>query len=253
MHSNNLDLWSEFWAYYPRERDTLASLQDSLEYGFNDIKLLYQALAHRSAVVDFMQRRSKKGSLPWNERIEFLGDAVLELVMSSKLWDKGENFSEGKLSRLRASMVNESVLAELARGISLGESIPLGRGEMQMDGKNRDALLADGLEAVFGAIYLDGGFEEAFKVIEKLFEDLLKRDLLSLDMDYKTQLQELMQARYKLTPFYEMLESEGPEHKKIFTVEVKLEDRILATGSGANLKKASQNAAMQALKLKDEL
>ena len=197
-----------------------------------------------------------KVSLPWNERVEFLGDAVLSLVISTYLWNLDTVYSEGDLSRIRSSLVNEKSLAEIAKEFNLADSILLGRGEEKAGGRKRDALLADTLEAVIGAVYQDGGFTAASKVIHSLFANTLARPFEHSVCDYKTRLQEWSQDIFRQTPTYKLLSQSGPDHAKEFVVAVCLEETEIAQGKGNSKKRASQNAAENALQrvnLKDDL
>ena len=225
----------------------LDDLQRSLQYHFRKPQTLYQALIHRSFAHENPQLQQVD-----NETLEFLGDAVLGLAISHLLLERFPSLTEGDLSRLRSSIVNERELAKLATGLSLGDYLLLGKGEELTGGRQKPSLLADTLEAVLAAIYLDGGLETAIGVVRRFFVEYLnvERDedpLKILDKDYKTQLQELTQARLKLTPDYVLETEEGPDHDKTFCVSVTLEGEILATGSGKSKKEAQQEAARQAL------
>ena len=246
--------WESLWSQYPLEYQSLNTLQERIGYHFLNPQLLFEALSHRSAVVSLKQRgRSgdSKVSLPWNERVEFLGDAVLNLVISTYLWNLETVYSEGDLSRIRSSLVNEKSLAQIAKEFHLADSILLGRGEEKAGGRKRDALLADTLEAVIGAVYQDGGFTAASKVIHKLFANTLERPFEHAVCDYKTRLQEWSQDIFRTTPTYKLLSHSGPDHAKEFVVTVYLGDCELAQGMGLSKKRASQNAAENALKKVD--
>ena len=252
--------WEKLWSQYPLEYKTLRVLQDRIDYHFSDPERLFEALSHRSAVIS-THKNGNRGicsqiSLPWNERVEFLGDAVLNLVISTHLWNLDTNYSEGDLSRIRSSLVNEKSLAQIAREFNLADSILLGRGEEKAGGRKRDALLADTLEAVIGAVYQDGGFEAATKVIHIFFENTLARPFIHEDCDYKTRLQEWAQDAFRKTPNYKLKSHSGPDHQKEFVVAVCLDQLELAQGVGQSKKRASQNAAENALKkinTKDDL
>ena len=250
MTSSVNDSWNELWEHYPKQYKTLANLQDVLEYPFQRIELLFEALTHRSALVQFRHGLSSKkepSSLQWNERIEFLGDSVLGLAISSFLWTKNEQLSEGHLSKIRSFLVNETSLAAIARGIQLQHSIIIGYGEEKAGGRNRDGLLADALEAVIGAVYLDGGFEQAKKLVHLLFEEKLKNPSIERSSDSKSQLQEWAQEKHRSTPVYLLLSEQGPDHAKEFEVGVYLGEKELAKGRGLSKKRASQAAAEHAL------
>ena len=246
--------WDELWSRYPNQLKKLDKLQNLLGYCFVNIALLYESLTHRSATV-INQSKSKTTiqcnpdiHVKWNERIEFLGDSVLGLVISTHLWSLKEQYTEGHLSKIRSSLVNEQSLAEIARNFELGDVIILGRGEEKSGGRDRDALLADALEALIGAIYVDGGFETASRVIHTLFEEKLKHPFNGMKGDAKTQLQEWAQEKYRCTPEYKLISEHGPDHAKEFEVGVYLGQQVLATGKGLSKKRASQSAAGIALK-----
>ncbi|MFK7822542.1 MAG: ribonuclease III [Oligoflexales bacterium] len=244
--------WAQLWSQYPLEHKTLNCLQERIGYNFLNPPLLFEALSHRSAVASLNTRgpqgTASKISLPWNERVEFLGDAVLNLVISTYLWNLEEIYSEGDLSRIRSSLVNEKSLAQIAREFHLADSILLGKGEEKAGGRKRDALLADTLEAVIGAVYQDGGFVAASKVIHKLFENTLARPFIHAVCDYKTRLQEWAQDVFRKTPNYKLMSQSGPDHSKDFVVAVCLDELELAQGEGQSKKRASQSAAENALK-----
>jgi ribonuclease-3 len=225
----------------------LDDLQRVLRYSFREPQTLYRSLIHRSYAHENPQIQQ-----PDNETLEFLGDAVLGLTVSHLLLERFPNLNEGELSRLRSSIVNERELAKIASGLNLGDYLLLGKGEESTGGRQKPSLLADALEAVLAAIYLDGGLEGAFDVVKHLidqyFDSEKDTDLLkTLDKDYKTQLQELTQARFRLMPGYVLETEEGPDHDKTFRVSVTLDGRALAGGTGKSKKEAQQEAARQAL------
>ena len=229
----------------------LDDLQRVLQYQFRGPHTLHQALVHRSFAHENPQYEQAD-----NETLEFLGDAVLGLAVSHLLLERFPNFNEGDLSRLRSSIVNERELAKLALSLNLGDYLLLGKGEELTGGRQKSSLLADTVEAVLAAIYLDGGLETAIDVVKRLFcayfdEERDGDPLKAWDKDYKTQLQELTQARLKLTPAYVLETEEGPDHDKTFYVSVALDGRILAQGSGKSKKEAQQEAARQALEKLD--
>lgn len=217
----------------------LNELQHTMGYSFDDVSLLKHALTHSSYANEL--RINKTGN---NERLEFLGDAVLELVSSEYLFNEHKDVNEGSLSKLRASMVCEPSLAFCARDISLQKYIMLGKGEDATGGRQRDSITSDALEAVIGAIYLDGGFEPAKKfIMAHVLNDL---DNKKLFYDSKTILQEILQADNK-TPEYRITGEEGPEHSKTFSAEVLDGSTVLGHGSGHNKKAAEQQAAYDAI------
>lgn len=190
---------------------------------------------------------SAKG-LPWNERLEFLGDAVLGLVISTALMVRQELFAEGDLSRIRASLVNEESLAGVAQEIELGGCMLLGKGELRNASEVRRSLLADALEALIGAVYEDGGFEQAGRVVNRLFASRLVGTLSPLlQRDYKTMLQEFTQEKFQVVPTYRVVQETGPDHAKEFLVEVDVNGKVKGRGVGDSKKRASQWAAKEAL------
>lgn len=208
--------------------------------------LLFEALIHRSALVELSSGQGAL-DLPWNERLEFLGDAVLGLCVSRRLMERNLGLAEGELSKIRAAVVNEESLAEIARGLKLGSFIALGKGAAQGGGRERDSLLADALEAVIGAVFSDAGYVAADQLVGQLVDPILSDDLSHLiRTDFKTALQELTQERLKVTPTYEVIEANGPDHAKVFTVRVLIGSKEMGRGQGASKKRASQVAAHNA-------
>ena len=195
------------------------------------------------------KKLSTKFEIPNNERLEFLGDSVLGLLISDTLLRRIESFPEGDLSKIRASLVNERVLAGIGRKLEIGHCLILGKGESKGGGRNKNSLLADALEAIIGAVYIDGGVQPCHKIIKVLYKEQFSGaiDVLS-KLDYKTRLQELSQQLYKETPKYKMISSAGPDHAKIFEVEVSILGQVYSTGNGASKKLASQIAAEKAYK-----
>ena len=217
----------------------LRRLSKQLAYNFQQAALLRQALTHRS-----------HGS-PHNERLEFLGDSVLSLAISSKLIHDFPKLSEGDLSRVRAHLVKEPTLAEIAQTLQLGDYLFLGEGELKSGGFRRPSLLADALEAIIGAIYLDGGFEAVCQVIENLYAPTIaKLDPKKLSKDPKTQLQEYLQSRKLPLPQYKITATEGEAHEQHFKLECIIPElSIHAPGEGASRRKAEQEAAKLAFAL----
>jgi len=222
--------------------NNLESLQIYLSYFFNDISLLRQAMTHRS----FVNENPGSGG-PHNERLEFLGDAVLNLTLSDMLLKKYPDLPEGRLSKIRAGQVNEKKLATLSLKLGLGDYLLIGKGEERTGGREKPSLLADTLEAVLGAIYLDGGFNSALVFVDRLFRPQLKMDNDPSTQDYKTLLQEYWQGTLKTIPTYRVFREEGPDHKKIFFVEVTIQGKVVSTGKGGTKKEAQQKAAEKAL------
>lgn len=219
--------------------DKILSFEEKIGYKFENVDLLITALTHSSYS---NENRIKKYEC--NERLEFLGDAVLELVSSEYIYDKNPTMPEGDLTRIRASYVCEPTLALCARKLELGEFILLGKGEDRTGGRDRDSILSDTLEATIGAVYLDGGFERAKQYVHKhVLEDIETKKLF---YDSKTILQEIVQGEH-LELEYKLLNEEGPDHNKSFTVAVNIGGKMVTTASGKTKKKAEQSAAYQAI------
>ncbi|SFM59974.1 ribonuclease III [Thermodesulforhabdus norvegica] len=228
---------------------TRRELEEILGYNFKNPELLEQALTHRSYAYE--HNLDPKNSD--NERLEFLGDAVLGLAMSHLLWHRYPHYSEGELSRLRSAVVNETELAHIARKLNVGRFLLLGKGEENTGGREKPSILADAVEAVLGAIYLDGGWESVLKVVEEHFVPLLEAfsaedPLAEIDKDYKTKLQEWAQAQFKKTPVYRLDREEGPDHDKTFYVSVLIDTEVVGRGRGRSKKEAQQRAAQVAYK-----
>lgn len=201
-----------------------------------DLDLLVLALTHRSFAYE-------NGGLPTNERLEFLGDAVLGLCITDALYTTHPDYTEGQLAKLRASIVNMNALAGVARGIGLGELLRLGKGEERTDGRNKASLLADAVEALIGAVYSQHGLETARALVLRLFDDLLTTvPTVGAGLDWKTSLQEVTATHDLGVPRY-VLESEGPDHDKRFTAEVHVGTRVFPGGSGRSKKEAEQEVA----------
>ncbi|MDD3369554.1 MAG: ribonuclease III [Lachnospiraceae bacterium] len=223
-----------------REEYTLEELQKRIKYQFHNTALLKQALTHSSYANEKKIYKEKD-----YERLEFLGDAVLELVSSTFLFENFPEIPEGKLTKKRASLVCEPALAYCARTIELGEFIFLGRGEELGGGRNRDSIISDVVEACIGAMYLDGGFAKAKEfILWFVLSDIEKRELF---MDSKSILQEMVQAESKEPLHYELVDEDGPDHDKVFKVEAWVGKRKLGAGTGHTKKAAEQQAAYQAV------
>lgn len=228
----------------------MRSLQNILAYRFRNLHVLRQALIHRS--YSHENPRERRGD---NERLEFLGDVVLSLTISHMLLEKFPDADEGTLSRMRASLVNEEQLARIAGNLGLGELLLLGKGEELSGGRTKPSILADAVEALLGAVYWDGGLEPALAIVRRFFQAKLAQaetdedPLRRLDKDFKTQLQEVSQARMRLVPQYEVEREEGPDHDKTFYIAVSLAGRVIARGAGKSKKAAEQAAAREALAL----
>ena len=222
-------------------------LCDQIDYQFRDEELLELALTHKS----FTEFESKTGERN-NEKLEFLGDAVLDMAISELLMERFPELDEGGLSKFRASLVNEDGLAHIARKMKLGDSLRMGRGEDLSGGREKPSLLADALEAVLAAIYLDSrkteGFSRVSKIIYELYHEELPEQVDSfISRDYKSELQEFVQKNLNLPANYELVNQFGPDHQKEFEMVVKVEERILGKGRGFSKKQAGQAAAQDAL------
>jgi ribonuclease-3 len=214
-------------------------LRDSLGNPVLDAELLHLALTHRSFAYE-------NGGLPTNERLEFLGDSVLGVVVTETLYNTHPDLSEGRLAKLRAAVVNARALAEVAKTIGLGEHIFLGKGEEATGGRQKSSILSDTVEAVIGAVYLSGGFDNAGGVVHRLFDPLLvAAAALGAGLDWKTSLQELTAERELGVPEY-VIEDDGPDHQKTFTAQVRVGDRLHGHGVGRSKKEAEQQAAESA-------
>ena len=218
----------------------LSALQDRIGYHFGDPQLLFLALTHSSYA-----NEHKLHHIHHNERIEFLGDAVLEVISSDFLYKGYPDMSEGQMSKKRASLVCEPALAYCARQIGLGTCLMLGRGETLGGGAERDSILSDAFEAVIGAIYLDGGIGPAGDFIRRtVLTDIENKELFR---DSKTILQEMLQKTSREKISYELTDMTGPEHARVFTMCVKLGDQIIGQGSGRTKQAAGQDAAYHAI------
>lgn len=216
---------------------------ERLGYQFADQGLLTRALTHRSYANEGAQ-----SSREHNERLEFLGDAVVDLSVGHLLMEALPRAREGSLSKLRAMVVNEGSLARAAMGMWLGQCLRLGRGEDQSGGRQKPSILADAFEAVIGAIYLDGGFGAADGVVKRELGGLVREAVSGqLNRDHKTRLQELSQARLRQVPQYEVVSERGPEHEKVFEIVVSVDGRTLARATGHSKKDAEQQAAERAI------
>lgn len=222
------------------EMYTLELLQERIGYQFQDVALLKQAMTHKSYANEMQINKTQS-----YERLEFLGDAVLELVSSEFLFFKHNDYPEGELTKMRASMVCEPALAFCAKDLELGEFLLLGKGEESTGGRLRDSITSDAMEAVIGAIFLDGGMDAAKEYINKfVLSDLEKKRLF---IDSKTMLQEFVQGKLKKQFAYCLVEETGPEHDKVFTVNVVMDGEVISSGTGRTKKNAEQNAAYEAL------
>ncbi|MEE0809161.1 MAG: ribonuclease III [Acutalibacteraceae bacterium] len=223
------------------------TLENRLNYQFKDKNLLKNALTHSSYANEI------RNGITSNERLEFLGDSILSLIVSEHIYTRFPDMPEGELTRLRASLVCEKALCGFSREIGLGEHLLLGRGEDKGGGRERDSILADAFEAVLAAVFLDGGMENAKKhVMNFVLREINCNNDENDFKDYKTLLQEIIQRNPEEYVTYILTDEKGPDHDKLFTVEVKLNSNTIGTGSGKSKKRAEQMAAKQALELMGE-
>ena len=224
--------------------ELITDLQKRLSYNFINIDLLREAITHKSYVNENPDLNAKD-----NERLEFLGDAVLDLAISSYLFENFPHYQEGELSKFKSMMVSEPSLSKIASDLDIGEYLLLGRGEEHTGGRKKESLLANALEAIIAAIYLDGGLPAADGFIRMVFVaqiQTITREGISLD--YKTDLQEYCQGHDLELPSYRVSKEMGPDHKKTFEVEILINGEVLGLGIGKNKKEAEQRAAKEALK-----
>jgi len=221
----------------------LKAFMHKLEYHFRDQNLIEEAFRHSSYVNEQAGETFRD-----NERFEFLGDAVINLIVGHILMERFPDIKEGELSRMRANLVNETQLAGIARMIDVGPYIKLGKGELQTNGREKNSILADTFEAVIAAVYLDGGFDAAFAVIDTHLAPLLDAiDAPFAKQDYKSRLQELIQMTQRQMPVYSVIYENGPDHDKTFGVQLVVRD-LKTEGTGKSKKLAEQDAARKALK-----
>lgn len=224
--------------------EEIKDFENTIEYKFDKINILNEALTHSS-----YSNESRNRHIRNNERLEFLGDSVLSLVVSQYIYLKYNNLPEGELTKVRANVVCEPSLAHQAKKLNIGAYLLLGRGEEVTGGRDRISILADAFEAVIGAIYLDGGMEAASKFILKMLAHSIRlASEGNLFRDYKTDLQELLQSRFDEKISYKIIRETGPDHDKTFQAEVALGSETLGSGQGKSKKEAEQNAAKKALK-----
>lgn len=224
-------------------------LQKTIQIKFKNQLILQQAMTHKSYANENRNKSARD-----NERLEFLGDAVLNLVISDTIFKMYRDYPEGELAKTRAVVVSAPTLARTAKKIDLGKYLYLGKGEAMTGGRNRDSILADALEALIGAIYLDCGLAAVTDFIKKyLFDEIQLVESGEHIQDYKTILQEEIQKRSNTRPLYSVVNEEGPDHDKLFTVQVKYKSSVIGTGTGKNKKEAQQKAAANAIiKLTEE-
>ena len=221
----------------------LDQLQKRLGVNFNNLKLLSQALVHRS----YLNETTGQG-LESNERLEFLGDAVLSFIVSSWLYQEFPDYEEGRLTNLRSNLVRTSTLAQTASQLEIGQYLLMSRGEKNSGGKENPSLLANSLEAIIGAIFLDQGIKKTDDFVRTNLKPFLKQLLIKGEFkDSKSLLQEKIQEKIKESPIYKTLKEEGPDHDKIFTVGVYSQGKLIARGEGQNKQEAEEKAAKLAL------
>ncbi|HMB30745.1 MAG TPA: ribonuclease III [Desulfohalobiaceae bacterium] len=222
--------------------DQINELQNIIGYHFKNPNLLKKALTHSSYANEI------DPSLKNNERLEFLGDAVLELCISEELFNRYPNSREGGLTNVRSHLVNEQSLANLARELHLQDFIFLGKGEECQGGRDRNAILCDAFESIFGAIFLDGGYTQAKNLVNQMFAPLWPKKISQpVKKDFKSRLQEVSQSRFKERPCYNLQNSSGPEHAKTYTIELRLPNGKHFQAHASSVKKAEQLAAKEAL------
>lgn len=225
------------------EKKVLKAFEKKLGYGFKSREHLKRALTHKSYA-----NEQRLPSTEHNERYEYLGDAVLELSVSHILMERFPGYPEGELSKLRAAVVNETRLAQLARTLDLGDYLYLGKGEEMTGGRDKPSLLSDAYEAILGGIYLDRGFKKVLSVVRDHYAEILAQaGDQEFVKDFKTRLQEEAQGKFKAMPRYRMVKESGPDHRKTFEVHLYIKDELMGKGTGNSKKVAEQEAAQRAL------
>jgi len=225
-------------------KELLSELERIVQYRFTDLRLLQKALVHSSFAFEQAQIGNN------NETLEFIGDAVLDLVIGHILYTRYPEMREGELTRLRAALVNETHLAVMARGIELGRFLFLGKGEDASHGRNKSSILSCAFEALIGAVFEDAGYEMARTLITRLFVPTIeKKKEEMLIADAKSRLQEVLQEKHNEGPVYRLDLEEGPSHQKSFTISVLFRDEVLGTGEARSKKEAEQRAAATALQV----
>jgi len=222
----------------------LKELQEIIGYNFKDEKLLENALIHTSYA-----HEHRLGSSGSNERLEFLGDTVMNMCVSENIFRRKPLISEGNMTKIRSGVICEATLYKAAKSLRYGEFIMLGKGEDKLGGRKRPSILADAFEAVIAAMFIDGGFEVTREFVIKTLEPMIEEALKEHgSKDYKTTLQEVLQSKSDKKITYEIIDENGPDHDKVYTAVVKWDEEILGQGQGKNKKEAEQEAAKQALK-----
>lgn len=237
----------------------LAELSERMGYRFQDLSYLKQALTHKSFAheVTAREKRTKRkdpgsslpSDFPDNEKMEFLGDSLLGMIISEHLYRSYPGYQEGKLSRLKSVVVSESVIARKARALGLGVMLRLGKGEKASGGEKRSSLLGDSLEALIAAVYLDGGLEACREFVRREFQDEIERVVHDRhEKDYKSLLQEAVQSRHHKIPVYRVRRTSGPDHQRTFEVTVSIKGETQGVGRGKSKKEAEQKAAREAFR-----
>ena len=222
--------------------NNISKFENIISYNFKNKQYILEALTHSSY-------SNENKSYAFNERLEFLGDSVLGIIISDYLFKNETELPEGELTKLRANIVCEESLSEVSKKIELGTHMLLGKGEEATGGRERVSILADAVEAVIAAIYLDGGIENARKFVLTQMDEIIQDSIKGrIFRDYKTHLQEVIQSQGEANIIYDLVEEIGPDHNKKFIMQVKLNDEVLGTGEGKSKKEAEQSAAKQALR-----
>ena len=222
--------------------NNISKFENIISYNFKNKQYILEALTHSSY-------SNENKSYAFNERLEFLGDSVLGIIISDFLFKNETELPEGELTKLRANIVCEESLSEVSKKIELGTHMLLGKGEEATGGRERVSILADAVEAVIAAIYLDGGIESARKFVLTQMDEIIQDSIKGrIFRGYKTHLQEVIQSQGETNIIYDLVEEIGPDHNKKFVMQVKLNDEVLGTGEGKSKKEAEQSAAKQALR-----
>jgi len=228
------------------ELNRLKKIQKVMGFDFENLSLLYRALCHTSYV---HEKNQVSENIKSNERLEFLGDAIVGLIIVEELFKRYPDTAEGDLSKAKAVLASETVLSRVAKKIDLGRYLFLGRGELHSGGRNRDSILADAVEALCGALFLDRGLDYVRDFLLEVISPYIKEVMdEKLWIDYKTKLQEITQSEYKLLPEYHLLEVSGPPHNPLFIMEVMIMNRTYGIGKGKTKKEAEQEAACKGMK-----
>lgn len=224
-------------------QNRLIKLEELLGYNFRNKKYLEEALTHSSYV-----REHPKENIRSNERLEFLGDALLDAAVGELLFRRLGDAEEGRLTKLRAAVVCEKTLAEISQRLNIGSFLFMGNGEIKQGGRKRESILADAMEAIIGAIFLDSSYDKVKEIIEEIMKDKLEDAIEGrLVQDYKSEIQERLQAEGMKTPKYQVTKEEGPDHNKTFFVDLIIEGEVRGSGEGRTKKQAEQNAAKHVL------